>query len=221
MATSLDSNIPRGLFIVVEGLDKAGKSTQCERLVTSLKQHDIPVQSRRFPGQVINRYLQGEIQMDDHAIHLLFSANRWEAAASIKKELSSGTTVIVDRYYYSGCVYSAAKNIPGLDLKWARWPEVGLPCPDICIFLDIPTDEAQKRGGYGGERYETSEMQTEVRRLFEEMRKMELDRFRVVDASQSPHEVAKEVLDVVLQEVERSQKGELDENVQTVQPLES
>ncbi len=128
--------------------------------------------------------------------------------------------MVVDRYYYSGCVYSAAKGVPGLDLNWARWPEVGLLCPDLCIFLDIPTDEAQKRGGYGGERYETSEMQTEVRRLFEEMRKAEQDRFKVVDASKSPDEVAKKVLDLVLQEMERFRNGELDGKLQTVQPLE-
>jgi dTMP kinase len=75
---------PRGAFIVVEGLDKAGKSTQCEALVKNLQQDDIPVKHIRVPdrttpvGKIINSYLKGEIQMDDHAIHLLFTANRWE-----------------------------------------------------------------------------------------------------------------------------------------------
>lgn len=138
--------------------------------------------------------------------------------ATIKETIASGITVIVDRYYYSGCVYSAAKDIPGLDLEWARWPEVGLPNPDVCIFLDLTEAEAQKRGGYGEERYETIEMQRKVRRLFEQMRRDEKDRFRVIDATASQDQVARNVLDIVLQELDRARKGDLPATLSTVQP---
>jgi dTMP kinase len=86
---------------------------------------------------------------------------------SIREDLAEGTTVVIDRYYYSGCAYSAAKNNPELNLKWARQPEVGLPRPDLCIFLDISSEDAAKRGGYGKEKYEKKEMQDRVRELFE------------------------------------------------------
>lgn len=127
-------------------------------------------------------------------------------------------TVVVDRYYYSGGVYSVAKEIPGLDLMWARWPEVGLPRPDLCIFLDIPEAEARKRGGYGAERYENDEMQGRVRRLFEEIRTEEQDRFRVVDAARSEDQVADEMLQVVLEILERAKRGELDAGLEKVPP---
>ncbi len=104
-------------------------------------------------------------------IHLLFSANRWEAAEQIKVDINAGVTIVVDRYYYSGIAYSAAKDRPDLDLRWAREPEVGLPRPDVCIFLDLAPEVAMTRGGFGLEKYETSKMQKRVRELFHELLK--------------------------------------------------
>ncbi|EME43682.1 hypothetical protein DOTSEDRAFT_72887 [Dothistroma septosporum NZE10] len=119
---------------------------------------------------MINSYLQGASQQEDHAIHLLFSANRWEAAEKIKQLITSGTDVVIDRYYYSGCVYSAAKRNPAMDLAWCRNMEVGLPRPDLCLFLDVSAEDAARRGGFGTERYEKQDLQNRVRDLFAEMR---------------------------------------------------
>ncbi|MCJ1429155.1 Thymidylate kinase, partial [Sticta canariensis] len=127
----------RGALIVIEGLDRAGKSTQCERLCQHLEQQGHSVKLLRFPdrstpiGACINAYLRNETQQEDHSIHLLFSANRWEAAAAIRADIAAGTTVVIDRYYYSGVVYSVAKPRAGISLQWAREPEVGLPRPDV------------------------------------------------------------------------------------------
>lgn len=118
---------------------------------------------------MINAYLSGESEVEDHVVHLLFSANRWEVAPQITRWIAEGVTVVIDRYYYSGCVYSAAKQIPGLGLEWARHPDVGLPRPDLCIFLDVSPETASQRGGYGGEKYEQTDFQARVRELFEVM----------------------------------------------------
>ena len=67
---------------------------------------------------MINGYLTGNAQQDDHSIHLLFSANRWEAIQDILKVVNEGVTVIIDRYSFSGAVYSAAKDNPDLSLQW-------------------------------------------------------------------------------------------------------
>lgn len=163
----------RGRLIAFEGLDRSGKSTQCALLVERLRDRGETVEHIRFPnrttpiGQMINSYLSGESEIEDHVIHLLFSANRWEMAPKITKLINEGVTVVVDRYYYSGCVYSAAKNIPGLGLEWARHPDVGLPRPDLCIFLDVSPETAAQRGGFGQEKYEQTDMQIRVRELFE------------------------------------------------------
>ncbi|THW57642.1 thymidylate kinase [Aureobasidium pullulans] len=187
----------RGKLIVFEGLDRSGKSTQCERLVSYLTEKGVPVKHRRFPdrttpiGQMINNYLQGQTEQEDHAIHLLFSANRWEAVPSIEADINAGITVIIDRYYYSGCVYSAAKNNPSLSLSWSRHPEEGLPRPDLCLFLDISAEDAAKRGGWGEERYEKQELQDRVRQLFADMRATDDGSdFVTINAGQSLEQVA-------------------------------
>lgn len=117
----------------------------------------------------IDSYLKGDSHLEDHAIHLLFSANRWEAAPQIKEDIANGITIIIDRYYYSGIVYSAAKGMPNLSLNWAMRPDIGLPKPDLCIYLDISPTEVAARGGFGTERYETSETQKRVRTLFKQL----------------------------------------------------
>ncbi|KAI0834682.1 thymidylate kinase-domain-containing protein [Hypoxylon sp. FL0890] len=162
----------RGAFIVFEGMDRAGKTTQAKLLQQRCVESGREVRFMRFPdrttpiGQMIDSYLKGETEVEDHVIHLLFSANRWEAAKKIKAELEAGHTIICDRFYHSGIVYSAAKNIKSLSLSWAKAPEVGLPRPDMVLFLDLEEEVARERGGWGGEVYEKGEMQRRVRDLF-------------------------------------------------------
>ncbi|KAK1750510.1 thymidylate kinase [Echria macrotheca] len=166
------SNVARGALIVLEGLDRSGKTTQVKLLEQRFVEFGKKVRLMRFPdrttpiGQMIDGYLKGQVAMDDHVIHLLFSANRWEAAATINSLLSAGVTVLCDRYYYSGVVYSAAKQNPSLTLSWARATEIGLPRPDLVLFMDLDETQAKARGGWGGEVYERHEMQRRVRELF-------------------------------------------------------
>ena len=77
-------NLRRGAFILFEGVDRCGKSTQCRLLVQTLQSRGIEAELWRYPdrttaiGQMIDKYLQSQTDMDDASIHLLFSANRWE-----------------------------------------------------------------------------------------------------------------------------------------------
>lgn len=160
-------------------------------------------------GTSIDAYLRGQAEQEDHVIHLLFSANRWEAASSIISAIEAGTTVVIDRYIYSGIVYSAAKDNPSLTLDWARRPEVGLPRPDLCIFLDIGPDKAALRGGWGGEKYETTAMQARVRALFDEVIKgRDGEDVKVFDAGRGVEEVGGDIWKEVV-EVMGTLQGEL------------
>lgn len=129
---------------------------------------------------------------------------------SIQSDIAAGTTVIIDRYYYSGCVYSAAKQNPTLSLAWSRHPEVGLPRPDLCLFLDISAEDAAKRGGFGTEKYEKKELQDRVRGLFNVMMEsQEKDDFVRVDAGASVEEVQRRIREEVERVVERVDSGGL------------
>ncbi len=180
----------RGALIVLEGVDRSGKTTQCSRLLNRLVSNGISCELMRFPdrttpiGKMIDGYLQSKIEMDDHALHLLFSANRWEAKDSMLKKLNSGVSLIVDRYSDSGVVFSAAK---GLDVEWCKKPDVGLPNPDAVIFLTLPIEIAMKRGDFGKERYEKEEMQRKVSDLF--LNTVKQPWWKIIDASPTQDEV--------------------------------
>ncbi|KAI0917933.1 hypothetical protein AcW1_006927 [Taiwanofungus camphoratus] len=118
-------------------------------------------------GKMIDSYLRSQSELDDRAIHLLFSANRWELAPVIEEMLRAGTTVICDRYAFSGIAFSAAKEAAGLSYNWCRAPDIGLPAPDLTLFLDVSPEKAKARGGYGAERYEREDVQMRVRAVFE------------------------------------------------------
>lgn len=145
-------------------------------------------------GKSIDAYLKGEALMEDHVVHLLFSANRWEAASQIRDDIAAGTTIVIDRYSYSGAVYSAAKDNPALSLEWAWQMEAGLPSPDLCIFLDISPEIAKVRGGFGDEKYESQRMQERVKVMFRQLLAAPCDSdTRVIDAGRSLELVEHEV----------------------------
>jgi dTMP kinase len=159
----------RGLFFVFEGLDRSGKSTQSKKLAEHLRQ-DKSVKWMCFPnrttatGILIDLYLQRKIELPDEAIHRLFSANRWECVQALVGDLNAGTTVVCDRYAFSGVAYSAAK---GLDFSWCQRPDRGLPTPDGVFFLHVDEKEGASRANFGDERYENAELQAKVRRQFQ------------------------------------------------------
>lgn len=155
---SRSSPTKRGAFVLLEGVDRCGKTTQCSLLLNRLLAAGVAAVAMRFPdrttatGAIINGYLQQSENLDDRAIHLLFSANRWESAAALTNHLAAGTTVVCDRYTYSGVAFSASKvnaasGMPVLDMEWCMAPDRGLPAPDCVIFLDLSQEEAEKRGG--------------------------------------------------------------------------
>ncbi|GMG49191.1 unnamed protein product [Ambrosiozyma monospora] len=161
----------RGALVAIEGLDRTGKSTQTEILIKTLKQQGKAIELIKFPdrttqiGQLINKYLTDkEFRLSDQSAHLLFSAKRWELVEKINNLLTQGVTVLLDRYVYSGVAYSAAK---GLDFQWCLNPDLGLPKPDVVLFLKFKDDGNMKRGGFGEERYEVDEFQKKVKVMFE------------------------------------------------------
>jgi dTMP kinase len=166
-----NSGTKRGLLIVLEGGDRSGKSTQARLLQEWLrKEKEISCEIWQFPdrtlpsGQVIDSYLKSSRDLDDHAIHLMYSANRWEKNDLMLEKLSGGTTLILDRYSFSGVAYTAAK---GIDKDWCAYPEIGLPGPDLVLYFDVSLESAQRRSGFGEERYEKESFAAKVKVVFE------------------------------------------------------
>jgi dTMP kinase len=165
----------RGALIAFEGCDKSGKTTQIQRLVTRFNDEgEYKVNVIRFPdrtteiGRLIDQYLNCHQDLDDHVVHLLFSANRWEKVNEIITSLNSGTTLLLDRYVYSGTAFSAAKK--NMNFLWCQQSDKGLPQPDLVCFLNMSEQVAKTRTDFGGERYEKSKFQNQVRLNYEKLR---------------------------------------------------
>ena len=94
--------ISRGSLIAFEGCDRSGKTTQVMKLVEKLNKEGKVTKMIKFPvrntnvGKIINSYLNCDKELDDHTVHLLFSANRWEMKQEITTNLEMGVNVIVD-----------------------------------------------------------------------------------------------------------------------------
>lgn len=74
----------RGFFIVLEGLDRSGKSTQVKKTREYFESLNLPVKCLEFPdrttatGKLIDLYLKKKLSLNDQTIHLLYTTNRWE-----------------------------------------------------------------------------------------------------------------------------------------------
>ncbi len=143
-------------FIVIEGIDGSGKSTQISMLQKYLKEKKILFEYLHFPrtdspiyGELIARFLRGELgsnnQVNPYLVALIYAGDRKDASSIIKNWLNEKKLVIVDRYVLSNIAYQCAKlfDINEQDkLKdWILNLEYNynqIPKPDINIFFDVP-----------------------------------------------------------------------------------
>lgn len=136
----------RGKIIVIEGIDKAGKTTQANLLLKKLKgkkyvKFDFPDYSTPV-GIEIKQFLDGKRDYSDEVKMMLLSANRWEKKSEIESIIGKGTTIIMNRYYQSNLVYGISK---GLKLKWLLALDEGLPKADLVVVIDIKTNTLVRR----------------------------------------------------------------------------
>lgn len=200
-------------FIVFEGIDGAGKTTQIQLLAKALRERgiecDISAEPTKLPlGVKIRRCLSGELSSTPIQMAELFAADRamhnTHPQCGINKLLNDGITAISDRYYYSSMAYQ------GADIGFDKVMELNLGNPDIrhpdlCVFLDLTPDISLERIKSANrettEIYETYEILEKTRNKFFEildtMEKMG-DRIVKIDASGSIEDVAQKILDAVL-----------------------
>lgn len=169
----------RGKFIVFEGTDGSGKSTQVKYLSRYLEGNGIPCYVTREPtdspfGGLLRSCLNGRVETDEHTIAAMFAADRldhiFNRANGILKKLEEGTTVLCDRFYLSSFAYNGGM----VDTEWVislNEPVRKVLRPDLTIFIDLPTEEGMRRVNRRGEtdRYETFERQRKIREKYFEL----------------------------------------------------
>ncbi len=169
----------KGKFIVLEGLDGSGKTTQLQLLSKHLTSLNIPNILTKEPtssniiGLAIREVLTNKTKVSDEALSMLFAADRYEHIISeILPALEKGMYVLCDRYYFSNFAYqSTAVSMERL-IKYNE-KAMQLLKPDIVLFLDMEPSQCIKRINERQnelkekkEKFETLNILTEVRRNF-------------------------------------------------------
>lgn len=195
---------PRGLFVVFEGGDGSGKSTQIRLLRTAVERTGLPVVVTREPGgtpigeQVRELLLApGSAAMGDRAEALLYAAARAQHVAEvIGPALDRGAVVLCDRFVDSSIVYQGAGRGLGEPQveELNRWATGGL-APDLVVLLDLAPGEGLRRAAEGGvpDRLESagSAFHADVHAAYRRRAAADPDRYLVLDGT-LPVEVLQE-----------------------------
>ena len=197
----------KGKFIVFEGIDGAGKTTQIQLLAKRLRESGVDVDVSAEPttnesGKALRRALSGQDKKSYCEMAAMFVLDRIGHNYEIRELVDAGKTVISDRYYYSSLAYQGKAT----DYNWVRTMNMDCPDirrPDVCIYLDLTPEESLKRISNGRESveiYENLEKLTEVRASFyytiEDLRK-DGEQIFIVDASRSIEEISDEIFNIV------------------------
>ncbi len=170
----------QGLFVVLEGVDGAGTTTQAHRLADSLRGQGRAVHLTEEPskgpiGMLLRQVLTGRLitaaapEMRSPSwstMALMFAADRLDhLEAEIAPRLAEGTTVICDRYYHSSLAYQSVTGGRSPEtVEWIRQVNSLALSPDLTIVLDVSPEVARgRRGGRpGAEMYEREGLQQEL-----------------------------------------------------------
>ena len=182
---------------MIEGIDKAGKTTQANLLLQKFKskcvKFDFPDYTTPI-GKEIKQFLDGKRVYSDQVKMMLLSANRWEKKTEIDRVIGKGTTIIMNRYYQSNLVYGVSK---GLELDWLLALDEGLPKADLVIVIDIKTDTLVTRSKNSV--IDTFEIDRELIRKVKKAYRLLAKKFKwyVIDGEKSVDDVHSQVLRIV------------------------
>jgi len=191
-----------GRFIVLEGIDGSGTTTQAARLAAALRDAGHAVVSTREPSdgpigvvlrQALTRRLVG---LSDRVLALLFAADRLDHLSSVvEPALAEGKVVISDRYVLSSLAYQGMR----LPLAWVEALNAAARPPDLTLYLEVdPRTAARRRHGRGGtaELFDADEVQRSVARAYGRLvrKHARVQHVKRVDGRGTADEVAREIL---------------------------
>lgn len=197
-------------FVVLEGIDGTGTTTQLKRIGDAMERRGRPCWASFEPtdrptGALVRRVLSGEVPALPGTIARLFAADRHEhlyAPDGALARLGRGELVVFDRYLFSSLAYQGMDC--GLELPMKL--NEGFPLPELLLYFDLDVETAMSRVARrpGRDIYETHEALERVRRAYEEALRPFLDsgmRIVRIDASRPLVEVSRlvdEALDPVV-----------------------
>ncbi|MEM3608496.1 MAG: dTMP kinase [Candidatus Bathyarchaeia archaeon] len=162
----------RGFFLVIEGIDGSGKTTQSMELYKRLNSEGLKALYTSEPsGNPVGLFIREEVLekggFPPEVEALLFAADRFQHQRDvIVPALNEGLIVVCDRFFYASLAYQGAR---GVDLDWIRGVNSFALKPDLAVYLDVPPEVALARKRGKRDFLEYLELEEKVRSIYMEL----------------------------------------------------
>jgi len=203
----MQKNTYQGKFIVIEGLDGSGQSTQAELLKDFLTKKSFKVILTKEPtldseaGKKIRKILDKELKLNPEELQELFTRDRKEHLKSlIIPALKEGKIVISDRYFFSTFAYGVADS---LDLDWLIKINNEFLLPDLTFFLKVRPEiciQRIKKRGEGIKLFEKKEKLEKVWQTYEILPKR-FENVYMIEGEKNKEEVFSQIRNIVLSQI--------------------
>lgn len=194
--------VEKGMFIVLEGLDGSGSSTQVALLKKALSHLGHKVHITKEPtNNIIGGLIRGQLTKDwktgPECLQLLFAADR---AHHIEREImpamDKGNIVISDRYFFSTMAFGGID----IDIDWLKKINERFIVPDLTFFIKVPASECIRRISASRFEVELFEEEKKLVRVWENYEKLadEFENVHVIDGTKGVDDVHEEIMGIVL-----------------------
>ncbi|MFD2257443.1 dTMP kinase [Luteolibacter algae] len=186
------------MFIVIEGIDGTGKSTQAKRLAEYLEAKGQTVVSSFEPtdgpwGTLLRNSAETGRLSPEEELETFIKDRREHVSKKIAPALAQGKIVILDRYYFSTMAYQGARGFDPTEIR--KKNEAFAPVPDLLLILDLDLDKALSRiggRGAGTNEFERRENLSRCREIFLSLASESF--VRIIDTDKSPDEVTESII---------------------------
>lgn len=203
----------KGIFIVFEGVEGSGKSTQCCLLTHQLEREGINFLHLREPGDTgtgekIREWLRTSSELDGYSELFLLSASRRALVKNkIIPALTNGQVVVLDRYIYSTLAYQGfGRGINIQQINYVNMMATEGLSPDITFLLDInPKNSFQRKPKGTLDRWELENIDfyTKVRNGYLKISGEDTNLWRVINADKPKESISEEVWEIVRSHLRR------------------
>ena len=186
------------MFIVLEGIDGTGKSTQAKRLASHFQSLGKTVTLSREPtdgpwGTLLRNSAQSGRLSPTEELEAFLNDRRQHVEELITPSLAAGNVVILDRYYFSTMAYQGARGFDPIQIR--KDNEAFAPIPDLLLILDIDIDTALQRIGSRGDIANEFEQRNNLERCHEIFQSLKNEPFaKIIDANASIDDVTQNIL---------------------------
>lgn len=190
------------MFIVLEGIDGTGKSTQAKRLAEHFTANGRQVVLSREPtdgpwGTLLRNSAEKGRLSPEEELETFLKDRRQHVEEVIAPALAAGHVVILDRYYFSTMAYQGARGFDPAKIREDN--EAFAPVPDLLLILDLDVDTALTRIGSRGDTANEFEQRASLARCREIFLSLENEPFaRLIDATATPDEVTAKIIAALL-----------------------